>query len=72
MIGLSNEHSGAHHIWQGAEVPCCLERATEGAEAIDEIGNVHIEVGGIDVQTGEEFTAELIGKLVELDQVAFV
>ena len=30
MIGLGDKDSGAHLIWQGAEVPRCLQRATEG------------------------------------------
>ena len=49
-----------------------MERAAEGAEVVGEISDVHIKVGGIDFQPREEFSAEAVGELAELDQVAAV
>jgi hypothetical protein len=72
VVGLGDEHGGAHAVGQAAEMPVRLQRAAERAEAVDEILDIDVEVGGFDFEAGEEFFAELVGELVELDQVAAV
>ena len=72
VVGLGDEHRRPHLIGKVPEMPCGLQRAAEGAEAGLEILHCHIERGCVDFQAGEELFPDLVGKLVELDQVAVV
>ena len=53
-------------------MPVRLQGAAERAEAVDEILDIDVEVCGFDFQSGEKFSAELVGELGELDEVAAV
>jgi hypothetical protein len=53
-------------------MPIRLQRAAQGAEAIDEILNIHIQIRRLDFQTGEKLPLKLVGELGELDQIPAV
>ena len=72
VVGFGDEHGGAHAVGEVAEMPGGVERAAEGAEAVDEIVGIDVEVIGDDFEAGEELGAELVGELVEFDEVAAV
>ncbi len=72
VVGLCDEDGGAHFIRQLAEVPGGAEGAAEGAEAGFEILDGDIESGGIDLEAGEEFFPDLVGKLAELGEVSLM
>lgn len=72
VVGLGDEHGGPHAVGQAAKMPCCLERATEGAEAVDEVLDIDVEARGFHFEAGEKLAGELVGELGELDEVAMV
>ena len=72
VVGFGDEHGGAHAVGKVAEMPDGMERAAEGAEAVDEILGIDVEVVGDDFEAGEEFGTELVGELVEFDEVTAV
>ena len=72
VVGFGDEHGRFHAIRQAPEVPIGLQRAAQGAEAIDEILDIHIQIRRLDFQAGEKLPLQLVGKLGELDQVSTV
>ena len=72
VVGFGDEHGGAHAVGKVAEMPGGVQRAAECAEAVDEILGIDVEVVGDDFEAGEELGAELVGELVEFDEVAAV
>lgn len=70
VIGFRDQNRRAHAVRQPTEMPVGMKRTTECAETIDEILHIDVEFAGHDFQAGEKLAAELVGKLVELNEVA--
>jgi len=70
VVGFGDEDGGPHFVGEAAEVPVGAEGAAEGAEAVDEVLGVDVEVCGCDFESGEEFCADGVGELVEFEEVS--